>query len=158
MIISYINAPQEQLASFLNTILATLIALCPYACKNSAEFVEEVKKIILQIGEKMFSYDAEALFPSVPIPECIDVILAKLNADPTLSQRTRLSPVEICDLLRLCLEVTDFTYDGKHNTTKNSGPDGHCLSNLDVPHYANRGCYRQRKKHSRPMPSPHLGR
>ncbi len=68
-------------------------------------------------GEKMISYDAEVLFPSVPISDCIDVIKTKLGADPSLKNRTLLSPDEIADLLRLCLESTDFIFDDRHNTT-----------------------------------------
>ena len=72
----------------------------------------------------MGSFDAEALFPSVPIADCIEVIRDQLRSDNSLSSRTRLSTDEICDLVHLCLEQTDFTFDDRHHTAKDSGPIG----------------------------------
>ena len=48
----------------------------------------------------------------------------RLLSDPTLRLRTDLSPSEIADLLTLCLESTDFIFNDRHNTTKDSGPIG----------------------------------
>jgi hypothetical protein len=39
-------------------------------------------------------------------------------------KRTRLAPEEIADLLSLCLESSDFTYNNRHHTTNDSGPIG----------------------------------
>ena len=124
VIISHIGAPQERLASLLNDILKPLITKSPYVCKNSTEFVEKIKQTTLEQGEKMVTIDAEALFPSVPIGDCIEVIQSRLTADDSLSQRTKFDPTEIADLLRLCLESTDFVYNDQHNTAKDSGPIG----------------------------------
>ena len=68
------------------------------------------------------SYDAERLFPSVPIRDAIQMIKRKLEADTTLQQRTQLSPADIADLLNLCLETTDFIFNERHNMTNDSGP------------------------------------
>ena len=124
MITSHINAPQEKLASHLNDILKPLIQKCPYICKNSANFVQKAKNIQLPPGTKMVSYDAEALFPSVPIADSIQMIKQKLQSDSTLRLRTDLNPTDISDLLTLCLESTNFIFNDRHNTTKDSGPIG----------------------------------
>ena len=72
----------------------------------------------LKLGpnEKMISYDATALFPSVPIAEATNDIKTILENDPTLKTRTKLSPDEITDLISLCLSTSDFLYDGRHHT------------------------------------------
>ena len=124
VITSHINAPQEKLASHLSKLLMPYIEKSPYVCKNSAEFVDHIKKIKLPAGTKMLSYDAEALFPSVPINDCINLITEKLTSDPTLKRRTNLLPNDISSLLKLCLETTDFTFNDRHHTTNDSGPIG----------------------------------
>jgi hypothetical protein len=73
----------------------------------------------------MVSFDAEPLFPSFPISDCIKVILDKLELDTSLPGRSKLSPSsDICELLYLCLSCTNFVYDSLHHTTKDSGPIG----------------------------------
>ena len=124
VITSHINAPQEKISAYLNKILKPLIEKSPYVCKNSTEFVKKLKNLKLPPGSKMLSYDAEALFPSVPINDCISLIEQKLTADSTLKDRTQLSPKDIKDLLQLCLETTDFIFNDRHNTTNDSGPIG----------------------------------
>ena len=124
LITSHINAPQENIASLLNDILKPFIQDHPLVCKNSFEFVEKIKKIKLRPHEVMTSFDATALFPSVPITDAISHILQLLEDDPSLPQRTQLSPYDIVDLIALCLSSSDFVYDGRHHTTKESGPIG----------------------------------
>ena len=124
VITSHINAPQEKISSHLNTLLKPLIERSKLVCKNSAQFVKNIKDIRLPPGTRMLSYDAEALFPSVPISDCILVIKQKLNNDNTLQRRTQLTTDDICKLLALCLERTDFVFNGRHNTTNDSGPIG----------------------------------
>ena len=72
----------------------------------------------------MTSYDATALFPSVPITDAIEVIRKLLKNDPTLKTRTNLDPDDICDLISLCLSTSNFIYNERHHTQKDSGPIG----------------------------------
>ena len=118
VITSHRGAPQEKLASLLNNVLKPLIQSSKYMCKNSFEFVKKAKDIKLPPGTKLFSYDAEALFPSIPIQECTNVIKQRLSNDPSLKNRTDLSPDDIADLINLCVESTDFVFDQRHHTTK----------------------------------------
>lgn len=39
--------------------------------KNSFEFVDMIKEITIEVDEMMISFDVEALFPSIPIPEAL---------------------------------------------------------------------------------------
>jgi hypothetical protein len=124
VITSHIGAPQEGLASHLNTLLKPYIDESSYVCKNSTKFVEKIKNLSLLPDEKMFSYDAEALFPSVPITDCIAAIHSKLVADDQLINRTKLTPDDIAELLHLCLSSSDFVFDSRHHTANDTGPIG----------------------------------
>ena len=69
VITSHIGAPQESLSRFLNQILQPFIENSPYVIKNSFTFVEKIKGLVLESNDKMVSFDAAALFPSVPIKD-----------------------------------------------------------------------------------------
>ena len=124
LITSHIGAPQEHLASYLNKILMPFIENNPFICKNSFDFANKLKSIKLRLHEMMTSYYSTGLFPLVPIEEAIRHILELLEADDTLPSRTNLSPYNIADLIHLCLSTSDFNYDDRHHTTKDSGPIG----------------------------------
>ena len=72
----------------------------------------------------MISYDATALFPSVPIKDALNHILLLLKNDNDLCKRTKLGPDDIIDLMNLCLSTSDFLYDNRHHTCEDSGPIG----------------------------------
>ena len=72
----------------------------------------------------MVSFDAAALFPSVSIGDCIQHILSLLTQDQDLHKRTQLTPTDITDLIKVCLSSSDFLYNDRHHTTKDSGPIG----------------------------------
>ena len=54
VITSHIGAPQERIASHLNSLLQPLVDKSPLICKNSTEFVKKVKSLKLLPGSKMF--------------------------------------------------------------------------------------------------------
>jgi hypothetical protein len=56
--------------------------------------------------------------------DAINLIHSKLENDTTLNDRTKLTPLDIKDLLNLCLETSGFIYDNSHYTAKESGPIG----------------------------------
>ena len=127
LITSHIGAPQEGIASHLNGILRPFIEKSPYMCKNSFEFVEFIKDLKLRTHDKQNSFDAKALFPSVPLPEALRHILELLERDDELHKRTKLTPYDIIDLIDLCLSSSDFVYNDRHHTAEGSGPIGLCL-------------------------------
>ncbi len=51
---------------------------------------------------------------SVPVEESLTLIRELLEADPTLSEHTSLSPQQVSDLLKMCLTTTYFKYDGEY--------------------------------------------
>ena len=56
----------------------------------------------------MASYDAMALFTSVPVDPAILIVQQKLQQDPTLDNRTNMSIPHIIQLLEFCLKNTYF--------------------------------------------------
>ena len=65
-----------------------------------------MKKITLETGECIISYDVTALFTSVPVEPVIQIIMNKLEWDTVLQQRTIMTLHHIIQLLELCLNNT----------------------------------------------------
>jgi hypothetical protein len=84
-----------------------------------------MKTIKLQPNKFLLSYDAEALFPSIPLTDAIELIYNKLLNDNTLPDHAKLLPQDLKDLLNLCLPSSSgFVYDSRHHTVTESGPIG----------------------------------
>ena len=81
----------------------------------------------------LYIYDVTALFASVPVDERIRVINGLLVNDTSLSNRTKLSPQQVTDLLSVCLKTTYF----KHNATFNSVCEGAAMGSPVSPIIAN---------------------
>ena len=65
LITGHIDAPQEALSSLLNKILQPFVEKSKHVCKNSFQFVEAIKNLKLGPLDKMVSFDAAVLFPSM---------------------------------------------------------------------------------------------
>ena len=123
-IVSHRGCPQEGLSSYLIPILQPLLKDSLYTCKNSVDFVQKIKNLKLDDDEILVSFDAEALYPSIPLDKCIKVIEERLKNDNTLSNRTSLTADDIIELVNLCFSTSDFIYDSIHHTAEKSGPIG----------------------------------
>jgi hypothetical protein len=73
-VVSHIGCPQENLAKFLISLLHPLTKNDPYNCKNSVEIADAFRNKVLDESFTFVSYDATALFPNIPIGECIKLI------------------------------------------------------------------------------------
>ena len=93
-------------------ILSPLVGKNQYALLNSATMVDELSNITLCETDVLVSFDVTALFTKVPVDKSLDIIFERLEADTTLSSRTRLKAAQVRDLLRTCLKTTYFQYDG----------------------------------------------
>ena len=71
-----------EVAKELSRILRPLVGKSPHHIKNTGDFVQQVRGIILQPTECITSYDVSALFNSVPIESAITIIRKKLELDP----------------------------------------------------------------------------
>ena len=83
--------------------------------KKIADLVNKVSQIRVDEYESLISIDVSVLFTSVPVEESIKLIHEKLTADPSLADRTVISPQQVTDLLRTCLTTIYFKYNGTFN-------------------------------------------
>ena len=82
-----------------------------FRLENSEDFVKRASELVLKEDEVLVSYDVVAMYPSIPQDRAITAINHKLVNDPELSQRTKMTPTEIIELLRMCLGGTYFVFN-----------------------------------------------
>ena len=80
---------------------------------SSSEFEDDIKKVKLEKGECIISYDMSALFTSMPVQSAIDVTKKKSEQDTELHQITSMSISNILELLEFCLCNTYFLFQGQ---------------------------------------------
>ena len=76
----------------------------------------------------MMSFDVESLFTNVPIEDAVKATLHKLENDPSLADRTNLTPAQIADLLTFVLRSTYFQYNGSIYEQKDGAAIGSPVS------------------------------
>nr|XP_047132439.1 uncharacterized protein LOC105845309 [Hydra vulgaris] len=109
------NYPMRPVVSTINTP--------PYG--TSENFVNDAKEWKIDPNEIQVSFDVINLYPSVPINEAIPVIINILNDDlEDLKTRTKLTLIDIHQLIELSLSICYFLYEDKIRILPNSGPIG----------------------------------
>ncbi|KAL9973358.1 hypothetical protein ACROYT_G019801 [Oculina patagonica] len=111
-IVSCVNTFAYDLSAYLANILSPLTGNSDFAVTNSAHFVSTISSETILDNEIMVSFDVESLFTNVPIDGTVQAALRKLENDPSLADRTRLTPAQIADLLNFVLRSTYFQYNG----------------------------------------------
>ena len=94
----------------LRKLLLPLVGKSSYYIKNTDDFVQQFKGIILKPGESITLYDVSAMFTSVPIEPATNIIRKKLELDQELHTRTTMKVVQITSLLKFCLKTTYFQF------------------------------------------------
>ena len=111
-IVSSIGSVSYYAAKIIADILSPLVGNTIHHIKNSGDFVTKIQGLEVPPGQAILSYDVSALFTSIPVPDAMKVIEEKIKSDDTLSNRTPLSPNQILELLKFCLETTYFSFKG----------------------------------------------
>ena len=111
-IVSSIGSVSYGVAKEVARIIKPLVGSTEHHVNNSKEFIEEIKKMKLEEGECITSYDVSALFTSIPIPSALDIINNKLQEDTDLHNRTNMTAHNIIELLDFCLNNTYFIFQG----------------------------------------------
>ncbi|XP_078357458.1 uncharacterized protein LOC144642366 [Oculina patagonica] len=111
-IVSCVNTFAYDLSAYLANILSPLTGNSDFAVTNSAHFVSTISSETILDNEIMVSFDVESLFTNVPIDGAVQATLRKLKNDPSLADRTTLTPSQITDLLNFVLRSTYFQYNG----------------------------------------------
>ena len=100
-------------ANELARILKPLTGNTIHYVNNSMGFADDIKKIKLEKGDCIISYDVSALFTSIPVKSATEVTKKKLEQDTELHQRTTMSIHNILELLEFCLCNTYFLFQGQ---------------------------------------------
>ena len=111
-IVSCVNTVAYDASAFLANILSPLTGNSDFTVTNSAHFTSVISSEKIQDHEIMVSFDVVSLFTNVPIEGTVQAALRKLESDPTLADRTTLTPAQIADLLDFVLRSTYFQYNG----------------------------------------------
>ncbi|KAL9966997.1 hypothetical protein ACROYT_G025149 [Oculina patagonica] len=111
-IVSCVNTFAYDLSAYLANILSPLTGNSDFTVTNSAHFVSTISSETILDNEIMVSFDVESLFTNVPIDGAVQAALRKLENDPSLADRTTLTPAQITDLLTFVLRSTYFQYNG----------------------------------------------
>ena len=73
-------------------------------------------------------FDVESLFTNVPIDAAVQAAMQKLENDPSLADRSKLTPAQITDLLTFVLRSTYFQYNGSIYEQKDGAAMGSPVS------------------------------
>ena len=93
--------------------------------KNSRSFVSQAQTWKIEPDEIQVLYDVTNLYPSMPIDKAIDVIIHQLSEHcEDLKTRTKLTLVDIQQLIELCVSECYFLWDNFTWNLLNSGPIG----------------------------------
>ncbi|XP_077485215.1 uncharacterized protein LOC144095315 [Amblyomma americanum] len=104
--------PLCQLSGYLHRVFAPLVGKGPTFIRNSFDFTEKVRDVVVEDDDIIVSFDVTSLFTSVPVDLAVDVCAAALQDDEKLSERTPLEAQDLSRLLKFCLENTYFVFRG----------------------------------------------
>ncbi|XP_071578466.1 uncharacterized protein [Temnothorax nylanderi] len=110
LIISSINSPLYDLASFLHRIMFKSFPIARSFVKNSIDLVEKLASIHVNDGYKLISLDVVSLFTNVPIERVLDSISVRWNF---IAKNCNIPKSEFFTAVRLILNSTFFMFNGK---------------------------------------------
>ena len=111
-IVSSIKAPNKNLALYLANILGSQVGLVSNThIKKTTDFLEFIKTEVKEPFDHMVSFDVVALFTNVPLNKVLDFI--RLKAEENI-YHFALEVGKVCELIKLCVKDTYFTFNGMH--------------------------------------------
>ncbi|MDA8031702.1 MAG: reverse transcriptase domain-containing protein, partial [Alphaproteobacteria bacterium] len=109
-IVCTIGSPTYDLAKELARVLSPLSGGTSSFVKNSTHFVETISSVKIDSKDCLVSFDVKSLFTQVPVEDALVIIKDRLEHDESLSERTAMTPQQVCSLTELCLKSTYFMY------------------------------------------------
>lgn len=123
-IVSCINSPVEKISKFLVTKFKCLKPPITCSVKNSFEFVEKRKGVIIDEDEVMVSFDVSSLFPSLPRAENLELVIKWIEEqDISSTYKEKLSI-----LTKICVKNNFFSFRGVIYEQIEGNPMGMALS------------------------------
>ena len=112
IIVSTICTTLYGISKYLVDIIQSTLNKNQHKGKNSKSFVSQAQTWKTEPDEMQVSYDVTNLYPSIPIDKEIDVTLQQLSEDyEDLKTRTKLTLVDIQQLIELCVSECYFLWD-----------------------------------------------
>ena len=93
-IVSFVNSPTYNISKFLSKIIKPLMAN-RFNVKNSIDFIDRIKDIVIEEDDILLSFDVVSLFTSVPVDCAIKCIFDLLVVNDSLPTRTQLNAHDI---------------------------------------------------------------
>jgi len=113
-IVSFIGSPTYNLAKEIARFLQPLVGNTAHHVRNSIEFADEVKTMIVQENEVMVSFDVVSLFTKIPVELALEVTQRRLMDWTEFENYTNWSIEDVCQSLKICLESTFLHFRGKN--------------------------------------------
>ena len=126
-------------AKVLAKILKPLVGKSMHHVHSTKDFFERVSKVTLQLGECLCSYNATALFTSVPVDPAFNIIQDLPEQETSLRDRAVLLVQNIIELLGFSLHKTYFSFQDQFHEQIEGMPMGSpvssILTNLYMQHF-----------------------
>ena len=124
-IVSRIGTPTYEIPKYLVKITQPTLNKNQRKIKNIGEFVNERKTWKKSPTDIQVSYDVVNLYPTVPLDIAVSVIVEYLKNDfNNVKRRTKLTLINIHQLIELCVSECYFLYNNIIWKSYNSGPIG----------------------------------
>lgn len=109
-VVSYVGSPLYNLSKFLAKLLDHIFERDERYIKDSFEFVDSLKNILVPKGYILVSLDVTSLFTNIPISLAIELIKKYWVR---VEQHTRLNLAEFLRLFELCVDNSFFKFEEK---------------------------------------------
>ena len=110
VIVSSVNSPFYNLASFLHGIIADSLPETPSHIKNSYDLIKKLKNVKLESDSVLVSLDVVSLFTNIPIDLASDSVVVRWDA---ISKKTKILLDEFLIAFRMVLNSTIFIFNKK---------------------------------------------
>ena len=111
-IVSSMKAPNKNLSLYLAKVLGSQVGIVSDAhIKKTSDFLESLKNDVKEPFDHMVSFDVVSLFTNVPLDKVLEFIRLKTEENV---YNFSLEVGKICELIKLCVRDTYFTFNGVH--------------------------------------------
>ena len=109
-VISNCGTATYEVSKHLASVLAPLTKNV-YTVNDTRDFINKLKLMTVNDGEKVVSFDVSSLFSNVPLDYTIEVILRKIYTEKLI--KTKLKKQQFKELLELCTKELHFSFNGE---------------------------------------------
>ena len=99
-----------------------------FSVKNSIDFIDRIKDVVIEKDDILVSFDVVSLFTSVPVDCAIKYIFDLLVVDDSLPTRTQLNAHDIKTGLEIGSNSTVFSFQNVLHRQTFGTPMGSCIS------------------------------